>query len=129
MWGEAGHAYVYLVYGLHHCLNVVTVGPGFPEAVLLRGGRPVKGLALMRKRRGAGVPDRHLLDGPGKLCKALAVDRKDDGLDLCSESGSLWLADDGVEASEPDVLRGPRVGIEFAGEAAAWPLRWVWNAT
>lgn len=128
MWGEAGHAYVYLIYGLHHCLNVVTVGRGSPEAILLRGALPVGGLALMRQRRG-DVPDRHLLDGPGKLCQALAVDREDDGVDLCSRTGGVWLAEDGVEVRRREIQRGPRVGVDSAGDAADWLLRWQWRAS
>jgi DNA-3-methyladenine glycosylase len=128
MWGEAGYAYVYLIYGLHHCLNVVTVGRGSPEAILVRGAVPVSGLALMRERRGMAVPDRHLLDGPGKLCQALAVDRQEDGVDLCSQTGGMWLAEDGTEIREREIRRGPRVGVDSAGEAAGWLLRWQWTA-
>ena len=85
MWGEAGHAYVYLIYGLHNCLNVVTVGPGKPEAVLIRGWRGRKRDSnSLRARRGPKVGERSLADGPGKLCQALAISRLDDGVDLCA---------------------------------------------
>lgn len=123
MWGEAGHAYVYLVYGLHHCLNVVTVGPRSPEAVLIRGAEVVQGLDLVRRRRGPTVPDSSLTDGPGKLCQALAIDRGDDGADLCAPDSSLRIHDDGFRADDRLVRRLPRVGVDYAGEAAAWPLR------
>ena len=125
MWGEAGHAYIYLVYGLHNCLNVVTVGPEQPEAVLLRGGAVVEGMDLVRKRRGPLVGERSLTDGPGKLCQALAITRDDDGVDLCSSESTLRICDDGIEISEDRVRRVPRVGVDYAGEAASWPLRLI----
>ncbi len=125
MWGEAGHAYVYLIYGMHHCLNVVTVGDGHPEAVLVRGGVAVAGEELMLRRRGGRR--RSLADGPGKLCQALAITRDDDGVDLCAPASGLWLVDDGLRVPEEEVHRGPRVGVDYAGEAAAWPLRFVWS--
>jgi DNA-3-methyladenine glycosylase len=123
MWGEAGHAYVYLVYGLHNCLNVVTVGRERPEAVLLRGGVVERGLEVVRARRGAAVRPGALSDGPGKLCQALAVTRADDGADLCARRSPLTIRDDGCRVGEERVRRLPRVGVGYAGEAAAWPLR------
>ena len=123
MWGEAGHAYVYLVYGLHSCLNVVTVGPEHPEAVLIRGGVIEKGFELVRARRGARVGESSLTDGPGKLCQALAITRADDGIDLCAAGSALRLCDDGFEVPEDRVRRLHRVGVDYAGEAASWPLR------
>jgi DNA-3-methyladenine glycosylase len=125
MWGEAGHAYVYLVYGLHSCLNVVTVGRGRPEAVLVRGGVVEGGLELARARRGVKVGERALVDGPGKLCQALAVSRADDGADLCAPASGLVIRDDGLRVGERSVRRLPRVGVAYAGAAAAWPLRFV----
>lgn len=123
MWGEAGHAYVYLVYGLHSCLNVVTVGRERPEAVLLRGGVVERGLGLVRTRRGGGVRPEALSDGPGKLCQALAVTRADDAIDLCAPRSALTIRDDGFRVAEERIRRLPRVGVGYAGEAAAWPLR------
>ena len=123
MWGEAGHAYVYLIYGLHNCLNVVTVGPGQPEAVLIRGGVVEKGLEIVRARRGPKVGERSLTDGPGKMCQALAITRLDDGIDLCAPDSALRICDDGVRISEDRVQRLPRVGVDYAGEAASWRLR------
>jgi len=123
MWGEAGHAYVYLIYGLHNCLNVVTVGPGQPEAVLIRGGVVEKGLELVRARRGPRVGERSLTDGPGKLCQALGISRLDDGIDLCEPDSALRICDDGFDIPEDQVQRLPRIGVDYAGEAALWPLR------
>ena len=123
MWGPAGMAYVYLIYGLHNCLNVVTVGEGVPEAVLIRGGMPLTGSGLIRSRRGPKVTDRALADGPGKLCSALAVTRDDDGADLCGAGASITVLADGFEPDEAAIARSPRVGVDYAGAAAAWPLR------
>jgi len=123
MWGAAGRAYVYLIYGMHHCLNVVTVGEGVPEAVLIRGGVPVMGNALVRRRRGPKVALRNLVDGPGKLCRALAVTRSEDGLDFGDPESPLTIRSDGHTFSSAEVERLPRVGVGYAGEAASWPLR------
>jgi DNA-3-methyladenine glycosylase len=123
MWGEAGNAYVYLIYGLHSCLNIVTVGPGQPEAVLIRGGVVEEGHDLVRARRGPRVGEGALADGPGKLCQALAISRSDNAADLCAPDSALRICDDGVEISEDRVQRLPRVGVDYAGEAAGWPLR------
>jgi DNA-3-methyladenine glycosylase len=125
MWGQAGHAYVYLVYGLHNCLNVVTIGPDRPEAVLIRGGVIEGGLELARARRGSKVGEGELTNGPGKLCQALGITRADDGADLCAPDSGLHILDDGVEICEELVSRLPRVGVDYAGEAASWPLRLV----
>lgn len=123
MWGAAGLAYVYLIYGIHHCLNVVTVGEGSPEAVLIRGGVAVAGGSIVRRRRGTGVAQRHLLDGPGKLCQALALTRLENGLDFCDPASCLTIRSDGRGFVDEQVERLPRVGVDYAGEAAAWPLR------
>jgi len=125
MWGEAGHAYVYLIYGMYDCLNVVTVGEGHPEAVLVRGGIPVTGQKLMLERRQGRR--RHLADGPGKLCRALAITRADDGADLCDPDSGLWIAGDGISVPSTRIEAAPRVGIGYAGDAASWPLRFLWR--
>jgi len=127
MWGQAGYAYVYLIYGVHHCLNVVTVGGGAGEAVLLRGGLVVSGAELVRKRRGPAPLDRNLVNGPGKLCRALALDRAADGLDFCSTKKGMWIADDGFFVPTELVEKGPRVGLGDVGDAAQWPLRWCFR--
>jgi DNA-3-methyladenine glycosylase len=123
MWGEAGRAYVYLIYGIHNCLNVVTVGEGSPEAILLRGGRPVFGEDLIRRRRGVRIAPSHLTDGPGKLCQALAINRTQDGRDLCAAEARLTIRTDVSLITDAMVRRLPRVGVAYAGEAAEWPFR------
>ncbi len=120
MFGPAGHLYVYLSYGIHHCANVVTGPSGRGQAVLLRALQPVEGIDVMRRRRG-GRPDRELADGPGKLCQALGITLTDYGADLCDPAGSLRLVDDGTPPPADPVI-GPRVGITKATDMP-WRFR------
>jgi DNA-3-methyladenine glycosylase len=110
MFGPPGHAYVYLIYGASNCLNVVVDSEGFPAAILVRAVEPVAGLAGLAT------------DGPGKLCKALGITRDDNGLDLCAGEG-LWLEDPGGPAVR--VATTPRIGVDYAGEWAKKPWRFV----
>ena len=120
MYAPGGAAYVYLVYGLHHQFNVVTGAAGSPDAVLVRALEPVEGVELMRRRRGV-KDDRALTSGPGKLCRALSIDRTFDGADLTA--GRVWLEDDGFRAEPAEVAAGPRVGVAYAAEDALRPYR------
>lgn len=134
MFGPAGHAYVYLVYGLHHCLNVVTGPDGEASAVLLRAAEPVAGVALMRARRGRPhEPASRLAAGPGRLGVALGIDRSFSGADLTR--GSLRIVDGHVlsDASRPEAVEaGPRIGVAYAGEpwvSVPWRFRIAGNAS
>ena len=122
MFGRPGHLYVYLIYGLHHCLNVVA-GPGDkPEAVLIRAMQIDEGLALARRRRGERPPDHRLAAGPGNVGQALGVDRTLNGVDLLA--GPVRL--ESRTGPMPPILRGPRIGVDYAAEWAVRPLRfWV----
>jgi DNA-3-methyladenine glycosylase len=121
MWGPGGHAYVYFVYGMHHCLNVVTRAAGLPEAILIRAAAPVQGVPLMRRRRGvAAGPEWQLLRGPGSLCRGLGIDRRLDGAALTR--GPLLLLD-APTAPRHRIRRTARVGVAYAGEDAARPWR------
>jgi len=124
MYLGGGHAYVFFVYGMHFCLNVVTGEPDVPQAVLLRAGEAVAGAARMAELRGLERPPRpgELAGGPGRLCRALAVDRGFDGHLL--RGGDLLVAR-GEPAAAEAIAVGPRVGIDYAGAAAAWPLRFA----
>jgi DNA-3-methyladenine glycosylase len=115
LYGPPGHAYVYLNYGMHWCLNVSTGEDGSPQGCLLRAAEPLEGLDRMRERRRGA--DRDLLRGPGRLGQAYGLDGTWSGVDLCGE-GALWLADDGAH---PAVTTGPRVGVS---RAAAVPWRY-----
>src|SRR5829696_4246955 len=95
MYLEGGHAYVYFTYGMHWCLNVVTQEEGLAEAVLLRAAEPVRGIEAIRERRPKAKKETDLMNGPGKICMALDIDRRLDGVSLRGES--LWLAPRDVE--------------------------------
>lgn len=120
MYRVGGTAYVYFVYGLHHQFNVVTGPEGLPHAVLIRAVEPDEGIELMRERRAVGR-DRDLTSGPGKLCRALGLDRTHDGADLCGPR--VWLEDAGRRVAPEEVASGPRVGIAYAEEYAQKPWR------
>lgn len=98
MFGPAGHAYVYFIYGMHHCFNVVTGGEGIAAAVLVRGALPSPALG-------------ERVDGPGRLCRVLGIGREDDGVDLCDPArGRIWL-ERGSRRPGARILVGPRVGV------------------
>lgn len=113
LYGLPGFGYVYLIYGMYHCFNVVTRGVGYPSAVLVRALEPLEGLDLMREWRGfrrrdasATVPDRELANGPGKLCEALGMTLEHNRADLVRSPLRL------ESGSRPDaVVWTPRVGI------------------
>ncbi len=116
MFGPPGTAYVYLIYGIHHCLNVVTAPRGVGEAVLIRALEPLKGLELMAARRGTETP-KNLCSGPGKLVQAMGITLAHDGVDL--RRGELTLRA-GETADPLSIEVGPRIGIR---EGADLPLR------
>lgn len=120
MFGPPGHLYVYLVYGLHHCANVVC-GPGAkPEAVLLRAAAVDEGIEVARARRGP-VPDRRLAAGPGNLGRAFGLDRSLNGDDLLTGPVRIELG-----APAGPIRHGPRIGVAYAGPWAARPYRlWI----
>lgn len=124
LFEDGGVAYVYFIYGMHYCLNVVTGQSGNGDAVLLRAGEPIAGTGTMldhrRLRRSPRPGD--LAGGPGKLCQALNVDRSFDGSSL--SRGALRITE-GEPAIPGAVVTGPRIGIGYAGEAVDWPLRFA----
>ena len=118
IFGRAGRAYVYFIYGNHYCFNVTTEPAGIGGAVLVRALEPLQGVDVMRRRRPAGTPDDALACGPGNLCRALDIDRSSNGTDL--RRGALTIEVTGDPA--PEVGAGPRIGIRAAAD---WPLRFV----
>ncbi len=117
IFGPPGHAYVYLSYGIHECLNVVAEPEGKPGCVLIRALEPVSGMEEMRHRRGMTMSDRNLANGPGKLTQAMGITRELYGADLVS--GPLTIhAPDREESFRIGV--SPRVGIS---QCVDWPLR------
>ena len=113
---EHGHAYVYLAYGVSFMLNVSSEAPGLGAGVLIRAIEPAFGIPIMERNRGTERV-RDLGRGPGRLCQALAIDRRLDGIDLC-QAGPLWLGSDGQASGE--IGRSKRIGITRAADA---PLR------
>jgi DNA-3-methyladenine glycosylase len=113
---ERGHAYVYLAYGSSFMLNVSSETPGVGAGVLIRAIEPTHGFSIMERNRGTGRM-RDLARGPGRLCAALEIDRRLDGIDLC-QTGPLWLGTDGQASSE--IGQGKRIGITRAADS---PLR------
>ena len=137
MFGPPGVAYVYLVYGMYDCLNIVTEGDGEPAALLVRAVEPVTGVNAMRsarlawtaarrrvdgdalaveRERLAGVPDDRLASGPGLVAAAFSIDRSITGTDLCAARSSLRIEVAAGDVPRPRILRGPRVGVGYAGE-------------
>src|SRR5438105_4792106 len=114
MYGPPGHAYVYFIYGFWNCLNVVTGAVGVPHAVLLRALEPLE-----------GVTGRTC--GPGLLCRALHIDRRLNGVDLAGEV--LWLARAPAGAPRARIARTPRIGVDYAGEWARRPWRFLDRAS
>lgn len=124
MFGPPGHAYVYLVYGMHHCLNVVCGPDGEAAAVLIRALEPIAGQGLMRQRRGRTAgKDVRMAAGPARACQALDIDRSFVGTDLL-RPGPLWLAAPSEPPADADLVCGPRIGVDYAGpDWAARPWR------
>jgi DNA-3-methyladenine glycosylase len=122
MYGLAGCAYVYLIYGMHHCFNVVAADVDQPEAVLVRALEPIEGVELMRSRRGLDerAPTCALARGPGNLCKAMAIDRKLNAADLLA--GPLRLQC-GSPVPVAHIAAAPLVGVDYAGSYADRPWR------
>jgi len=109
MYADGGHLYVYFVYGMHFCANVVTRSAGVPEAVLLRAAEGP-----------GGAPER-LLSGPAKLCAGLGITTRDSGLDLAGDASVRIFRP--LRRSRTRLVVTPRIGIDYAGDAAGWPLR------
>ena len=121
MFGEPGHLYVYLSYGVHHCMNIVTEPEGVAGAVLLRAAAVEEGVAAVQRRRGPGHPQAALLRGPGNLCRGLGISLLDNGADLCTNGSRLRVVA-GVE--RPPLTVATRVGISVATREM---LRFSWT--
>jgi DNA-3-methyladenine glycosylase len=136
MYGPAGRAYVYFIYGIHWMLNCVAGPQGFPAAVLIRAILPCEGLNAMVRGRGLdpanGTDPSKLADGPARLCQALHIDGHLNGADLTDPGGSLVI-EAGCTIADKHVIRGPRVGIQRVPEpwrSIPWRLRvdlQTWN--
>jgi len=121
MFGLGGYAYVYLIYGMYYCLNVVSNFREIPEAVLIRALEPKEGIDIMSGRRGTSDLKK-LCSGPGKLCDAMGITKEHNGMDLC---GDRLFISQGIEIPEASVEATPRINIDYAGEAKDYLWRYV----
>ncbi|MGG1574282.1 DNA-3-methyladenine glycosylase [Fictibacillus sp. NRS-1165] len=134
MYAEPGYVYVYFIYGMHTCFNIVSGPLHKPEAILIRALEPKEGIPLMMRRRSFEIPVlddgdwkpgqlKKLTNGPGKLCKALGITLNDYGLKLNAKH--LYIKGD-TTITEEHILSGPRINVDYAGEAARYPYRfWI----
>lgn len=121
MFRTGGLAYVYLCYGVHSLFNIVTNRQDIPHAVLIRGIVPETGLDIMKTRVGKPVLDSRSGIGPGKVSALLGIHYSHSGLSL--EGDKIWLEDRGLKITPEEILAGPRVGVDYAGEDAKRPYR------
>lgn len=113
MYLPGGHSYIYMIYGLHFCLNVVTRNEKHPEAVLIRALSPIHPVNLKT-------------NGPGRLCASFGLSKKQDGFNLYDAASPLWIEKDLYSLKKSMIARGPRIGIDYAEDAVGWPLRfWI----
>lgn len=123
MFGEGGTAYVYLCYGIHHLFNVVTNKKGTPHAVLIRGVEPVEGISTMLERSSKMVENASLTKGPGNVSKAFGINRVHTGISLVQPP--VLIADDGFIFPEAYIIATKRIGVDYAGEDALLPYRFI----
>ena len=121
MFGEAGHAYIYLIYGMYSCINIVCNEENVPECVLIRALEPVDGIELIRKRRKKEKLTA-LCSGPGKLCQALALTREENGLDMC---GEVFFVEESEKFSDFEMIESKRINIDYAKEAVDFLWRYT----
>lgn len=133
MFGPPGHAYIYFIYGMHFCLNLVTEPEGEPSAVLIRGVEPVAGTETIRRLRFGNAPitayrRKNFMNGPGKVCQGMALTKAENGMDLTGDT--LFVCDSPADLGFPcpevsceRMCVGPRVGVDYAEEAKDFPWR------
>jgi DNA-3-methyladenine glycosylase len=122
-FGAKGHAYIYLIYGMYYCFNVVSGAvPEKPEAVLFRALEPLEGIEIIeRSRPCAHGKHAELANGPGKLCMAMGLTKRQNGADLCAPP--FYIKDDDVIVAENDILQTTRIGVDYADEWKHKPWR------
>lgn len=120
MYGEGGTSYIYFVYGMHHCFNVVTRQKDVPEAVLIRALEPVEGIPWMKKFRKVDSL-KNLTNGPGKLAQALKITRDLNGTPLDSKDLFIEMGD---PLAPSNIVRRSRIGVDYADDHALWQLRY-----
>ena len=123
MYLEGGVCYIFLCYGKHSLFNIVTNQHGIPHAILIRALKPTTGIGKMLERRHKIKADKNLTSGPGSLTQALGLSTKHNGLSLSGPE--IWVQDNGVIVLDENVITSPRVGIDYAGEDALLPWRFL----
>lgn len=133
MFGPPGHAYVYLIYGMYHCFNIITAPEGIPQGVLIRALKPDEGIEDMAAAR-FGKTDitkqqyKNLTSGPGKLCRALSITMEQKGLSMQSDELFMEIVPDEMHLSQRyEITAGPRIGIDYAEEAIHYPWRFYFQ--
>jgi len=126
MYKAGGIAYIYLCYGIHHLFNVVTSARDIPNAVLVRAGLPLVGVHVMQRRRANTIVDKTLLAGPGSLSRGLGITTDFSGESLLGNQ--IWIEEHGIELTDSMIRATPRVGIDYSGEDALRPYRFILDA-
>ncbi len=121
MFNKGGRAYVYLCYGIHQMFNIVTAKEGVPHAILIRAVEPIEGKEIMLQRTGKKTWDSSITSGPGRVGKAFGFHTSKCGVDLTGNE--LYIGDDGFSINDEDIVSSPRIGVDYAGEHAAWHYR------
>lgn len=135
MFADGGVSYVYLCYGIHHLFNIVTNYKNVPHAVLVRAIKPVVGIKTILERRNIEPTKENIkliesgkkkiANGPGTVSQALGIRTKHSGLDLSGKT--IWIEDRGIKIHKKEIIAGPRVGVDYAGEDAKLPYRFIVN--
>lgn len=123
MFETGGTAYVYLCYGIHHLFNIVTNKKGIPHAILIRGIQAESGIEIMLDRRKKKKIDKTLSAGPGTVSQALGIQVRHSGISLHDET--IWVEESGIIIPDESVYIGPRIGVDYAGEDAKLPYRFL----
>lgn len=123
MYASGGVAYIYLCYGIHQMFNIVTNVQDIPNAILIRAIEPVAGIDIMLNRTNKQVPSFNLTRGPGNVAKVLGLHTSQTGTSL--QSSELYIADDGFEVDENQILATARIGVDYAAEDALLPYRFI----
>jgi DNA-3-methyladenine glycosylase len=133
MFGPPAHAYVYFIYGMYYCFNIITAPEGVPQGVLIRALEPVEGIEEMKVAR-YGTTDitkqqwKNLTNGPGKLCRAMEITKEQKGLSLLSDELYMEYVEPEVHLSNTyEITAGPRIGIDYAEEAVHYPWRFYFK--
>jgi DNA-3-methyladenine glycosylase len=120
---EGGRSYVYLCYGIHNLFNIITNKADIPHAILIRAAEPVEGIDLMLHRRKKTKKDFSLTSGPGSLSLAFGISKIHNNIDITGSQ--IWIEDKGLLVKKSDIVAGPRIGVDYAGEWASRPMRFT----